>query len=276
MFTLTPEEYTQIQNFISEHSGLYFDQRKQYFVEKRVFTRMKESAFSTFRDYYRTLKFDRNTEELQSLLELLTTNETYFYRHTAQLESFIEEAIPLVVAEKKKIGDQQLSIWSAACSSGEEIYTLAIMLREQFTQFSSWKVNLLATDIDRKIISKAQKGIYDSRSVKDVPTHLLRKYFRQQANGLYQLSEEIRSMVRFEELNLIDRIGMRQHREKDVIFCRNALIYFDEHSRKQVVRSLYDSLNKHGFIFLGPSESVSRISAAFRLVKFKKSLSYQK
>ncbi len=270
------EEFLQIRDLIHEKAGLYFDERKRYFVEKRVAKRIQASASESFRNYYRTLKYGHNNEELLHLLELLTTNETYFYRHIPQLESFAEEALPLILEEKRQQNNYQLNIWSAACSSGEEPYTLAIFLRETIPDFERWKIDLLATDLDRNILAKARKAIYDKRSIKDVPPGVLKKYFRSLDDGRYQLTSPITSMVRFQRLNLIDRSGMRQHRGKDVIFCRNVLIYFDDHYRKQVVHSLYNSLNKNGFIFLGHSESVGRISAAFQLVKFKKSLTYQK
>lgn len=276
MLKLTEREFKQISDLIHEKCGMFFDDRKLYFVEKRIEQRMKETAFSQFRDYYRSLKYNHNHEEMANLVESLTTNETYFYRHIPQLESFAEEALPHLLAEKKKTGDRTLNIWSAASSSGEEIYTVAIMLREHLSDFNHWRVQLLATDIDRKIIQRAKQGIYDKRSVKDVPPDVLKKYFELMNDGRFQLKQEILKSVRFDWVNLIDRDRMRKIRGMDFIFCRNVLIYFDDNARRQVIHSLYDSLNKNGFIFLGHSESVGRLSAAFKLVKFKKSLSYQK
>ena len=276
MFKLELEEFHQIRDLVYTRSGLYFDQQKLYFVEKRIGRRMQENQHSSFRDYYRGLKYQKDPEELWHLIESLTTNETYFYRHIPQLESFAEEALPLILKMKREQGDYRLNLWSAACSSGEEVYTTAILLKEHIPDFSRWKIHLLASDIDRKIIRKAQEGIYDSRSIKDVPPNILRKYFSLMDDGRYRLEPEIKSMVEFQRLNLIDRELIKQHRNKDFIFCRNVLIYFDEKARKQVINFLYDALNKNGFIFLGHSESVGRLSAAFKLVKFVKSLSYQK
>ncbi|MBF0350599.1 MAG: protein-glutamate O-methyltransferase CheR [SAR324 cluster bacterium] len=276
MEKLELEEFYRLRDIIYSKSGLFFDEKKLYFVEKRAEKRMLEGGYNSFQDYYRALKFESDPNEFWALVESLTTNETYFYRHIPQMESFVEEALPLILQEKRKAGDYQLNLWSAACSSGEEIYTIAIMLKENIPDLARWKINLLATDLDRKVLAKAQEGIYDSRSIKDVPRNILSRYFKPLNNGLYQLHREIVSMVEFRRMNLVDRFAMRQERQKDFIFCRNVLIYFDDASRKMVINFLYDALNKNGFIFLGHSESVGRLSAAFRLVKFKKSLSYQK
>lgn len=276
MFKLELEEFHQIRDFIEKQSGLFFDDRKLYFVEKRVAKRIKENGFLSFVEYFRFLKFGRNSEEIASLIELLTTNETYFYRHLPQLESFVQEALPIVLDIKRSKGDNKIRLWSAASSSGEEIYTLAIMIHEQLPDIKRWKFEFMGTDIDRLILKKAKTAIYDTRSVKDVPKHVLAKYFTDLKDGRYQLKSSITSCVNFQHLNLIDRVAMRRYRGQDFIFCRNVLIYFEESSRKQVVNSLYDALNKGGFIFLGHSESVGRLSSAFKLVKFKRSLSYQK
>ena len=154
--------------------------------------------------------------------------------------------------------------------------TIAILLNETISDLHKWKIKLLATDIDRKILNQAKAAIYDKRAVKDVPPGILKKYFMLLKDGRYQLNSTISSMVTFEYLNLVDRIEMKKHHGKDFIFCRNVLIYFDDDAKRQVVHGLYNALNQNGFIFLGHSESVGRISAAFRLKKLKKALVYQK
>lgn len=276
MFKLSDQEYLQFCDLIRDRSGLHFEENKRYFVEKRIGKCFKETSFVSVRDYFRSLKYGNNQEELQHLVETLTTNETYFYRHIPQLESFAEEALPCILDEKRKKGDFQLNIWSAACSTGAEIYTIAILLREHVKDFSKWRINLLATDIDGKVLNTAETAIYDKRAIKDVPPTILRKYFKQLPDGRYELNKDISSSVTFQYLNLIDRSAMRMHKGKDVIFCRNVLIYFNDEGKRQVVHGLYNALERDGFIFLGHSESVGRISSAFRLRKFKKSLSYQK
>jgi len=276
MNTLTDEEFLQFRDFILEKSGLFFEEKKRYFVEKRVVKCFKESASKSLRDYYRSLQHEKNNEDLSLLLESFTNNETYFYRQIPQIEVFAEEILPLVLAEKCTQNNYQLRIWSAACSSGPEIYTIAIILKEIIADFDKWKINLLATDLDRKMISQAKTAIYRKRTVKDVPPDILKKYFTLLKDERYQLKATISSMVTFEHLNLMDQIGMRKQGGNDFIFCRNVLIYFDDNAKKQVVQGLYNNLNKGGFIFLGHSESIARINTEFRLKKFKKAWVYQK
>lgn len=272
---LSPEDLHPIRDLVAEKAGISFEEKKYYFLERRVLKRMQETDCTSAQDYYRILKLSSSKDEFQNLLNLLTTNETYFYRNISQLESFAEEALPLILEEKKAKGDSKIRIWSAACSSGDEPYTLAILLKEHLQDFSRWDIKIVATDIDENILAKASAGIYDKRAVKDVPPKILSKYFTAEGNS-YHVNPDIRNMVSFEKLNLMDRIAIRSFMGQDFVFCRNVLIYFHDEGRRQVVNSIYDALNKGGFIFLGHSESVGKYSAAFQLVKFNKSLSYRK
>lgn len=268
------EDLVPIRDLVLATSGMYFEEKKFYFIEKRVQKRMQATNSSSAKEYFRLLKLGGGNE-MNQLLEELTTNETYFYRNIPQLESFVEEALPLVLAEKRKKGDFRLRIWSAACSSGEEPYTLVMMVKEAVADFAKWQFEVVATDLDTKILAKAQAAVYDQRSVKDVPPKVLATYFEAQS-GHYKVKPDVVRQVKFSQLNLMDRMGMRRMQGFDFAFCRNVLIYFDEDSRKKVVGGIYDALNPGGFIFLGHSESVGKLSAAFKLVKFQKSLSYQK
>jgi len=271
---IAKEEMIPIRDLVLQTAGMLFEEKKFYFIEKRIQKRMQATNSSSAKEYYRLLKLGSGNE-MSQLLEELTTNETYFYRNLPQLESFSEEALAAIVAEKRQRGDYSIRLWSAACSSGEEPYTLVMMAKEKIADFSRWKFEVVATDLDTKILAKAKAGIYDQRSVKDVPPLVLSRYFSKE-NGKYAVKDDIKKHVKFQQLNLMDRSGMRRMQGFDSAFCRNVLIYFDEDSRKRVVASIYDALNPGGFIFLGHSESVGKLSAAFKLVKFKKSLSYQK
>ncbi len=273
--SLPAEELIPIRDLVAQFSGITFDEKKFYFLEKRVQRRMQATNSLTAKEYYRLLSLGNNQEELNNLINAVTTNETYFYRNLPQLESFVEEILPLVCEEKIKNNDFHLRIWSAACSSGDEPYTLGILLREHLPNFSKWKIEIIATDIDTEVLEKARLAVYDPRAIKDVQPQVLRKYFNQIGNR-YQVVPLVKELVQFVQLNLLDRRGMRQMSGFDFVFCRNVLIYFDDESRKRVVNGIYDALRPGGFIFLGHSESVGKISAVFKLIKFKKSLSYQK
>lgn len=268
-------DLTPIRDIISREAGIHFEENKFYFLERRVARRIKATNSSCAKEYYRLLTLGNSAEELHHLIVAVTTNETYFYRNQPQLESFQNEALQMIAEEKRKAGDYSLKLWSAGCSSGEEPYTLAIQLKEALPDFFRWKIEILATDIDTEVLDKARMGLYEARAVKDVTPQLLKQYF-QESNGSYEVSPEIKEMVTFRQLNLLDRQAMRMQMDYDFIFCRNVLIYFRDEHRKQAVNWFYDSLRPGGFIFLGHSESVGKLSAAFQLVKLNKALSYRK
>jgi chemotaxis protein methyltransferase CheR len=265
-----------LRDLVYEKTGLMFEDRKRTFVQGRLAGRLVATGTDTPRDYYRYLRYsDPSGTEFQSLIETLTTNETYFFREFPQLQSFADEALPIIADAKRDRGDCKLSIWSAACSTGDEPYTLAIILRECLDDFSRWNVRILATDIDTQVLRTARRATYSARNIKDVPNVYVKKYFW--VNGEeHHVVPEIASMVTFEHLNLMDRPGMRKHRNFDFIFCRNALIYFNEASCRQVLSSFYDALLPGGYIFLGHSESVGRISAAYEMVRLGDTITYRR
>ena len=236
---------------------------------------MEAVGARSFREYYKALLVGNRGEELQNLIEELTVNETYFFRDFPQLQGFAEKALPLFLDEKRARNDYCLKIWSAACSTGEEPYTLSIIVQEMIEDYENWDVSILATDIDRQGLRMARKGEYGRRSMKDTPLPYRKKYFEKCGN-YWRVLPHTKEPVRFELLNLIDRRSMRRQRGYDFIFCRNVLIYFNDLSRKKVVNSFYDALNPGGFLFLGSSESVGRITAAFELTKIEDFLCYRK
>ncbi len=272
----TVEDFIRLRNLIYEKTGIKFEEKKIYFVKRRVLERMKAIGLRTAKEYYRYLKFkDRDGSEFQNLINLLTTNETYFFREFYQLEVFGEVLLPEL--EKKRANDRikKLKIWSAGCSSGEEPYTLAIIVMEILDDYRKWDIEILASDIDESVLEKAKRGIYGKRSVKDVPPEYLEKYFIRSGEN-YIVIDEVKKLVKFEKLNLMDDSKMRLKRGFDYIFCRNVLIYFDDQSRKKVVSHFYNALNKGGYIFLGHSESLSRITTAFRIKKIRDAIIYYK
>ncbi|MGA1846612.1 CheR family methyltransferase [Deferribacter abyssi] len=208
-------------------------------------------------------------------MNLLTINETYFFREFPTLQAFAEHCLPKVIDNKKKSVNNKINIWSAGCSTGEEPYTLAIICKEMIDNFEEWEVRILATDIDKTALSRAKIGRYSNRSISKVPEEYFEKYFYYD-NGFYCIADEIKTLVTFEHLNLMDTLALRKKRGFDFIFCRNVLIYFDEISRRQVVNHFYMALNKGGYIFLGHSESVGRITSAFKLKKYGEHLVYIK
>jgi chemotaxis protein methyltransferase CheR len=275
MTDLSLDEFKVIGDFIYRKTGIRFDQRKVYYLNKRVGARMDAVRMRSVSDYVRHLSFTDNGTELQQLVNLITINETYFFREYAQLQSFAEVCLPDVVERKIGQGKRSLRIWCAGCSSGEEAYTLAIIMREMLDDFDRYAIDIVATDIDKVILQSARTAIYSDRSVKEVPPEYLKKYFSREGES-YRLGKLVKDMVTFEHLNLSDKPALRQYRSFDFIFCRNVLIYFDEQSRKQVTDHFYTALVPGGYIFLGSSESPSRVTPAFKIKRAGDMLVYYK
>jgi len=271
------DDFESLADFIYRRAGIRFESKKIYFLSKRIQKRMQQLGIESSSEYIRLLRFsDPGGSEFQQIISLLTVNETYFFRDFSQLEAFAEHCLQDLCARKASRGEKSLKIWSAGCSTGEEPYTLAIILQEMMDEIRHWVVDILANDIDQVVLEKAREAVYETRSLKDVPPEYLCRHFQKRANGSYNVSQDIKKMVRFEHMNLSDKETIRKHKGFDFIFCRNVLIYFDDVSRKQLVDYFYTALNPGGFIFLGSSESVGRITTGFKLKRSGGHLVYYK
>jgi len=272
---LSNQEWNVIRDFIYRSTGLYFSDDKKGYIQKRLKIAMDNLGIADFWEYLKRIERDKNA--FNKLLELITTNETYFFRDLPQLDMFSKDVLPELLNRKADKGDFRLKIWSAGCSTGEEPYTIAIILKERLEYFDDWDIEILGTDISERVLKLAQEAVYMPRSLKDVPEYLKLKYFEYiPAEKMYKLKDEIKKLVTFRYLNLYDESKMRLMRNYDVIFCRNVLIYFDEESRKKVVEYFYDALNPGGYIFLGHSESILRITKAFEIVYFDNNIAFRK
>ena len=272
---LNNQEWYVIRDFIYKSTGLYFSDDKKSYIQKRLKIAMDNLQIADFWEYLKRIETDKVT--FNKLLELITTNETYFFRDIPQLDMFSKDVLPELLNRKARKGDFRLKIWSAGCSTGEEPYTIAIILKERLEYFDDWDIEILGTDISERVLKLAQDAVYMPRSLKDVPEYIKLKYFEYSpADKIYKLKDEIKKLVTFRYLNLYDESKMKLMRNYDVIFCRNVLIYFDEESRKKVVEYFYDSLNPGGYIFLGHSESILRITKAFEIVYFDNNIAFRK
>ncbi|WP_054695991.1 CheR family methyltransferase [Syntrophomonas palmitatica] len=271
------EYFIKLRNLIYERTGINYEENKIYYIKKRLQQRMQACEIDDVEQYIKHLKlFDRGGKEFQELINLLTVNETYFFREFSQLQVFAESCLDEVVNAKKSGGANTLKVLCAGCSTGEEAYTLAIILREMIDDYKRWNLLVKAIDIDENVLARARRGIYDKRSVKDVPESYLNRYFKKPVPGEYHVVPEIKEMVLFEHVNLMDRRALRAEDGYDFVFCRNVLIYFDDVSRKQVVDKFYGVLNRGGFIFLGHAESLSRMSTSFKIKRIQDHIVYQK
>ena len=276
MFELSSDQFEKLSARIYSQLGLQFDANKNYFLQKRVEKRMEKLGVDDVQKYLFMLCYaDADGVEMQALANLITTNETYMFREYEQLSAFADYCLPEVLSAKESRGEHSLRIWSAGCASGEEAYTLAIILREVFPQSKFWDCEIVATDIDQNVLNQAARARYGQRSVSEVPPEYLEKHFLIHGDT-YTVRPNTACLVKLEHLNLSDRAAMRAMRNFDFIFCRNVLIYFDDRSRKMVVDHFYNALKPGGYVFLGHSESVGRISTAFKLRRHGSHLVYVK
>jgi chemotaxis protein methyltransferase CheR len=255
--------FERLRDLVNHHSGLIFDDRKMYFFGRRVEARIEIVGASNATDYYQLLRYGDGADEMQALCESLTINETYFFREYPQLKTFAESIVPGILEARRAVGERKLRIWSAGCSTGEEPYTLAIILREMIEDFEDWDISIVATDISRDVLCRARRAAYDERPLKDVPKVYRERYFRRQGDR-EKVVASITEMVTFRQANLMMPRLPSDLMNLDTIFCRNVLIYFDDAARRQVVDMFHDALVPGGALFLGSSESVGRITSAYR------------
>ena len=273
---LSVEQFQTLSQQIYQKLGLHFDDKKIYFLKTRVARRMAALGMDDPREYVFLVSYaDPQGLEMQALANLVTTKETYMFREYDQLQAFANYCLPEVLSAKQARGERTLRLWSAGCSSGEEPYTLAMILQEVFPQAQSWDCEILATDIDENMLRKVAEARYGCRSVNEVPDQYREKYLIEDGDE-FVVRRRSAALVHPLHLNLHDRMAMRAMRGFDFVFCRNVLIYFDDLSRKAVVDHFYNALNPGGYIFLGHSESVGRVTTAFKLKRFENHLVYMK
>jgi len=271
--TITDEDFQKFREFFYRKTGIQFDNTKRYFVDKRLLERMADTGNTQFRSYFTMLRFQASGEELQVLTNLMTVNETYFFREEYQFRCLVNSILPEITARKKDAGP--LRIWVLPSSSGEEPYSIAIFLLELWADINRFDIEIVASDIDTQILEQAKRGHYSERSVAQLPKPYLSRYFTRTSTG-YQICDDLRGAVDYTRVNLSDRADTRPYRGFDVVFCRNLLIYFDDVSRKAAAETFYDALKPGGFICLGHSESMSRISSLYKVRKFPEAIVYQK
>lgn len=270
---ITDDDFQKFREYFYRKSGINFEPTKRYFVDKRLVERIEATDSDNFRNYFSMLRFEASGEELQHLTNLMTVNETYFVREEYQFQCLVDSMLPEIT--KRKTDSSPIRIWCMPSSSGEEPYTVVMYLMEKWAGLSNWDVEIISSDIDTSILHKARVGRYSARSVQHVPAPWLAKYFTRVGEE-YQICEDLREAVEFTRVNLSEPADTRPYRNFDVIFCRNLLIYFDDVSRKAAAETFYDALNPGGFLCLGHSESMSRISSLYKVRKFPEAIIYQK
>ncbi|HEX8948856.1 MAG TPA: protein-glutamate O-methyltransferase CheR [Dissulfurispiraceae bacterium] len=271
---ITDEVFKQFRDFIYEKCGIFIPDNKKYFLENRLGRRIQEKNLKGFEDYLYGLKYGNDKVELDKLFDLVTTNETFFFREPQHFDVLKGELLKRVVAENAKAGRRDIKVWSAACSTGEEPYTIAMLFLEAL-EASLYRKEIYASDISESVLKSASAGVYGSYAVRNVPEDFMKKYFTN-TDQQYALSAKVKAMVRYMRVNLMEDKDSRGLRGIDVIFCRNVLIYFDEKAKQKAVSLLYDALRPNGYLFIGTSESLHNVTRAFRPVVISKVIVYQK
>jgi len=271
---ITDAEFERFRDFFYRKTGIRFEDSKRYFVDKRLVQRMRQTGHDSFREYFTFMRFQASGAEFQELVNLMTVNETYFFREEYQLKCMVRALLGEVLHYKRP--GELVRIWSMPCSTGEEPYSIALYLLEYWDRIDEVDVEIVGSDIDTQALERAQAGVFSRRSVNRVPHWMLTKYFEPLTGGHHRLCEDLRESVDFRRINLCDPKGTKGMRDFDIVFCRNLLIYFDEASQRQAAQTLYDALNPGGFVLLGHSESMSRISSLFKVRRFEEAIVYQK
>ncbi|MFC3225767.1 CheR family methyltransferase [Marinibaculum pumilum] len=271
---VSDDELDRFCEFFYRRTGIRLDRKKRYFLERRLVERALACNARSFSEYFQILKFGRTAGELETLINEMTVNETYFWRENYQFDCMTRRLLDEIAADKRP-GDR-IRIWSVPCSTGEEPYTIAIQILENWRHADRYDIELYASDIDSAVLKRAAEGIYEERALSRLPAAYRTKYFRRLDERRWQVIDALRGSIAFGRTNLFDPVQTARFRGIDLIFCRNLLIYFDDASRRIAAANIHEALNPGGFVCLGHSESMSRISSLFRPRQFKEALVHQK
>jgi len=273
--TLSDSQFDRLRRVIYDRAGIHFPDSKKYVLESRLSRRVEELDFNSFDQYLMFLTSGPyQQDEFQEMFNRITINETSFFRNEPQLAVFENRVLPKVLEARKT--KKTLRVWSAACSTGEEPYTLAIQVHRSLgVRLADWRVEILGTDISAKALAAAHEAKYSGYAVRNVSPAVLQRYFREQA-GIHEVDPAVRELVHFEHLNLKDTLAARRFGVFDVIFCRNVMIYFDQEMRRSCAEMFLSQLADDGTLFIGHSESLDGVGVAFHRIPVPEAFAYVK
>jgi len=260
---LKDREFKQIRDYIKEHYGISLGEEKRTLVFSRLRPLLKQKGIADFTEYFNYLVSDRTGEAAVVFINRLTTNHTFFMREPEHFDYLQRTTFPWIEREFGKGRD--LRLWCAACSSGEESYTLQMTAQDYFEGKQGWDTEILATDISEKVLQQATLGIYSNESLKSMPDQWLKKYFKRYDNNNMVVRDEIKKLITYRKFNLMEE-KLPFKKKFQVIFCRNVMIYFDNNTREALVNRFYNALEKDGYLFIGHSESLSNVKSNFKYV----------
>ena len=256
------DDFDMICRLLRQRSGLVLSPDKAYLMESRLLPVARKWKLAGFEDLVKSIRSKPDEALVRDVVEAMTTNESFFFRDIKPFDQFKELVLPAML--KNRAGQRRLRIWSAACSSGQEPYSLAMILSEMASQLAGWTIEIIATDLSSEILTRAKEGIYSQFEVqRGLPVALLVKYFTQSGDR-WQINSKIRSMVDYREFNLLADPGLLGR--FDVVFCRNVLIYFDQETKAKVLERLANLMPEDGFLFLGGAETVLGLTERFKLI----------
>ena len=272
---MSDAQFERLGKVIYERSGIQFPGTKKYVLESRLSRRLQELEMENYDQYLAYLTMGPyQQDEFQEMFTKITINETSFFRNEPQLAVFETQVLPELLEARK--GTKRLRIWSAACSSGEEPFTLAMQVHRSLgVRMMDWKIEILGTDISELALSTGLSGKYSDHSLRTTPSLMKQRYFKQ-SGAMWELDPTIRQMVSFEVLNLKDRLGSKRHGLWDVIFCRNVLVYFDDAMKSRVVNMFAELLRPDGTLFIGQSESLQGLETPFEQIQIPQGFCYHR
>jgi chemotaxis protein methyltransferase CheR len=272
---MTDKQFETLRKIVYDRAGIHFQPTKKYVLESRLARRLEELEFDNFDQYLMFLTAGPyQLDEFQEMFNRITINETSFFRNEPQLDVFEHRILPELLEARRPT--RRLRIWSAACSSGEEPYTMAMQIHRSLgVRLADWKIEILGTDISEKVLNTAEEGVYPHYAVRSVNPLVMHRYFKQKDNQ-YVLDPEIKSMVHFEKLNLKDRLAAKRFGKWDVIFCRNVMIYFDDPMKKGCAQLFHDQLENDGTLFIGHSETLRNLDVPFEQMNIPQAFAYRK
>ncbi len=259
---LSDKLFKKFSSLVFAQSGIYLNSEKKELLNARLGKRLRKIGFDSFEAYYNYVVNDKSGEEIVQLLDCVSTNFTSFFREKAHFDYLTATVLPEFL--KKSAAKRRLSFWSAACSSGEEPYTLAIVINDFFINNPGWNCSVLATDLSTRVLNTARNGIYDMNRVASLPPEVLKQNFKKgkgKGEGYVKVKVHIRNMITFQRFNLMHRFAWPEPFQ--VIFCRNVMIYFNKQTQEELVDKFYSCLEPGGYLFIGHSESLSGIKHSF-------------
>lgn len=286
---LRADEYRLLRDLVSERLGIWFGPESRSSLERRLRERLDVRGLTSFADYYQLLKYSPlASEEWDEAGDLLTTHETYFFREDYQLRAFQHELLPMLAAKSRR----RVQVWSAGCSTGEEAYTIGMLILESglFDPAQGWELRVYGSDLSKKCIAAARRGVYGPASFRATPEEAKAKWFvphgpepsegaaggASTASQHYGVAPAVRGLCHFAQMNLLDEERTHLVGRCDVIFCRNVVLYFDAAARRRVIEMFYERLVPGGVLLLGHAESLLNVSTAFELLHLKEDLVYRK